>query len=105
MLKFKQTNILFIRLYYLENGLQVASKKFDDLEEIYFLEFIDSDEKLFIAGKSKDSDETIIIIWDLYDTGKVEKIENFPMKKDCLDTLAKTTGNVLHVDDKGNVTS
>jgi len=110
MLKFKRKNILFIRLYYLENGLQVASKTFDDIEEIYSLEFIDSDEKLFLVGKrgkSKGSDKnkTMLIIWDLYNTGEVEKIEDFSMTKNCLDQLTRASGNILHVDNKGDVTS
>jgi len=35
----------------MENGLEVASKKFAQVEKIYSLEFIDSDEKLLIIGK------------------------------------------------------
>ena len=59
-------------MYYKENGLQVASKKFDELEEIYSLEFIDSDEKLFVVGKHKDSKKVKNIIWDIYRTGKAK---------------------------------
>jgi hypothetical protein len=87
----------------MENGLEVASKKFDEMEEIYSLELIDSDEKLLVVGKSKDSGG-VMLIWDPFNTGKIEKVK-FPMKKDRLDCLARTSGNILHVDNEGKVTS
>src|ERR1051325_7175113 len=87
----------------MENGLEVTSKKFDEMEKIYSLEFIESDEKLLIMGKSKGSGG-VMLIWDPYKTGKVEKVD-FPMERDPLDCLANNSGNVLHVDNKGNVTS
>ena len=37
----------------MENGLEIVSKKFDQLEKIYSLEFIDSDEKLLIIGDAE----------------------------------------------------
>src|ERR1051325_11300606 len=88
----------------MENGLQVASKKFDEIEEINSLEFIDNDEKLLVVGKSKDSDEMMLIIWDLY-TGGPEMKENFPIVNGRFDCLARTSGNVLLVDENGKVTS
>ena len=63
----------------MENGLQVVSKKFDEIEEIYSLEFIDSDEKLLVVGRRKDSDKLVFIIWDIYKTGGSEIKENFPI--------------------------
>ena len=89
----------------MENGLQIASKEFDDIEEIYSLEFIDSDEKLLVIGGNKNSNKVVFIIWDPFTTGEVEKVENLHITKDRLDRLARTSGNVLHVDNKGNVTS
>jgi hypothetical protein len=78
-------NNKFIRLYYIENGLQVATKKFDKIEQIYLLEFIENDEKLLIIGESleKKEKELSFIIWDLYNTGTVEriKIDCFRSKK------------------------
>jgi hypothetical protein len=98
---------LFLR----ENGLQVASKKFDNIEQIYLVEFISNDEKLLIIGKGLEEGEKGLrfIIWDLYNTGKVEstKLENFPMEiiKNIGTRLARTSGNIYYVDDDGNVRS
>jgi hypothetical protein len=48
----------------------------------------------------------MLIIWDLYDTGKYI-IDNFPItKKENIGTrLARTSGNILQIDDNGNVSS
>jgi hypothetical protein len=105
----------------MENGLQVALKKFNKIEKILSLEFIDSDEKLLIIGKGPaeegiDSDEklekekkevTKFIIWDLYNTGKDETIilNDFTSVQNFDTHLARTSGNILHVSDKGIVTS
>src|SRR5436305_1949250 len=98
----------------MENGLQVTSKKFKELEEIYSLEFINGDEKLLIIGKGSEvkglevegsenqNDELRVIIWDLYRSGEVEIVVDLPMRRDGLD---RTSGNVLYVDEKGNVES
>ncbi|CAB4474212.1 unnamed protein product [Rhizophagus irregularis] len=95
---FTQVNI--VKFFHIENGLQIASKKFEELERIYLLEFIDSDKKLLIIGegqglkegkdqkveglevgedleKGKDQEsnkdkEVKFIIWDLYNTGEHE---------------------------------
>src|SRR3954452_10349564 len=92
----------------MENGLEVASKKFDQIEKIYSLEFINSDEKLLIIGKGKEKEEKLkFIIWDLYNTGKVELItlDDFPTIDEFETRLARTSGNLLYVDDKGKVRS
>ncbi len=95
--------ITFIRLFYLENGLQVTSKNFEEIEKIYSLEFIDSDEKLLIIGEGPE-EGLKFVIWDLYDTGKVESTM-LPIIKDLDACLARTSGNVLQVDDEGKVRS
>ncbi|CAB4493390.1 unnamed protein product [Rhizophagus irregularis] len=46
-----------IKLYCMENGLQVASKKFNEIERIHLLEFIDSDETLLVIGESPKEDK------------------------------------------------
>ncbi|PKY41679.1 hypothetical protein RhiirA4_441462 [Rhizophagus irregularis] len=98
--------INIIKLYYIENGLQIASKKFDEIEQIYSLEFIENDEKLLIIGKSLEGGLKFII-WDLYDTGKVEsiKLDNFPSIENLDTRLARTSGNILQIDNDGNVSS
>jgi hypothetical protein len=45
-----------ITIYLIENGLEVVSKKFDNIYKIKFLEFIEEDKKLFIIEEDKESD-------------------------------------------------
>ncbi|CAB4389950.1 unnamed protein product [Rhizophagus irregularis] len=93
-----------IKLYFMENGLEVVSKKFDEFEKIYSLEFIDSDEKLLIIGGKKS--QVKLVIWDIYNTVKAETItlENFSIVE-LSNRLARTSGNILQVDEEGRVTS
>ncbi|PKY33126.1 hypothetical protein RhiirB3_451804 [Rhizophagus irregularis] len=125
---FTQVNI--VKLFYIENGLEIASKKFEELEKIYLLEFIDSDKKLLIIGEGlkvedleegKDQESNKykevkkvlkFIIWDLYNTGEhelVEELNDFPITKTNIDDiytrLAITSGNILQIDDYGKVSS
>ncbi|RGB23884.1 hypothetical protein C1646_805703 [Rhizophagus diaphanus] len=97
-----------IRLYYRENGLLIALKKFDELEKIDLLEFIDSDEKIIIIGKCPE-DKAMIIIWDLYNNSNYEIVELddslISTKKDIRIRLARTLGNILQIDDDGTVSS
>ncbi|GBC09477.1 hypothetical protein RclHR1_00890013 [Rhizophagus clarus] len=95
--------IKYIRLFYMENGLQVASRNFDEIEKIHSLEFVDSDEKLLIIGRGQE-EGLKFVIWDLYDTGKVEST-TLPRINNLNDCLARTSGNILQVDDEGNVRS
>ncbi|GBB86552.1 hypothetical protein RclHR1_12990001 [Rhizophagus clarus] len=95
--------VKYIRLFYLENGLQVASRYFDEIETIYSLEFINSDEKLLIIGKGQE-EGLKFVIWDLYDTGKVVSTM-LPRIKNLDDCLARTSGNILQVDNEGKVRS
>ncbi|GES84515.1 hypothetical protein GLOIN_2v1846762 [Rhizophagus clarus] len=109
---FAQANI--IKLFYMENGLQIASKKFDEIERIHFLEFIDNDEKLFIIGEEEgedpeeDKNALKFIIWDLYNTSKYELINDFQIYtnvENIYTRLARTSGNILRVDGSGKVLS
>ncbi|PKY32551.1 hypothetical protein RhiirB3_450819 [Rhizophagus irregularis] len=90
-----------------ENGLQIASKEFDELEKIVLLEFFDSDEKIFIIGKCQD--KAMIIIWDLYNNSNYKIVELddslISTKKDIRTRLARTLGNILQIDDDGTVSS
>ncbi|CAB4436753.1 unnamed protein product [Rhizophagus irregularis] len=45
-----------IALYLMESGLEVVSKKFDNIYKIKFLEFIEKDKKLFIIEEDKEHD-------------------------------------------------
>ncbi|CAB5370441.1 unnamed protein product [Rhizophagus irregularis] len=93
--------ISIVKLYYMENGLQIASKRFDEIKKIHLLEFIDSDEKLLILGKCPKG-VMISLVWDLYNTGKVEisRLDNCPITR-----LARTSGNILLIEDNGKVSS
>ncbi|GBB90270.1 hypothetical protein RclHR1_17170001 [Rhizophagus clarus] len=93
-----------------ENGLQITSKEFEKLKKIFLLEFFDNDEKLLIIGKDPEG-KTISIIWDLYNTGKYTKpveLDNFPgnsIKEYIRTRVARTSGNILQVNDYGTVSS
>src|SRR5687768_671539 len=81
------------------------------MDKIYSLEFFNGDEQLLIIGKSKvknkNEQQLMLIIWDLYETGKFKQIasEDFVMTKEAKDRLAITSGNILQIDDEGKVTS
>ncbi|GBB91276.1 hypothetical protein RclHR1_18460001 [Rhizophagus clarus] len=100
-----------VKLYFMENGLEAISKKFDGIEKIYLLEFIEEDKKLLVIGTSKDSEreKLKIIIWNMYNNfGDIEQIKELDgfLNKDNLSTrLVRTSGNILQIDDKGEVSS
>ncbi|PKY39920.1 hypothetical protein RhiirA4_529458 [Rhizophagus irregularis] len=105
---FAQINI--IKLFHIENGLQIASKKFKEIEKIHLLEFIESDEKLLIIGSLKEGGNEILmfIIWDLYNTGKhkLMKLDDISINiKNIYTRLVRTSGNILYINDHGNVSS
>ncbi|CAI2180204.1 9220_t:CDS:10 [Funneliformis geosporum] len=61
-----------IGLFLTEHGSKIASKTFEKIN-IHLIEFINSDEKLLLIGSDSENDDDIkIIIWDMYDTDKVE---------------------------------
>src|SRR3989337_4116913 len=94
----------------MENGLEITSREFKEFGKIHLMEFIDSDEKLLLIGSDPKDKKIKVIIWDLYNNHKVEPIPiekeklNF-MKQNISTRLASTPGNLLQVDDEGNVTS
>ncbi|PKY50669.1 hypothetical protein RhiirA4_531052 [Rhizophagus irregularis] len=98
-----------INLFYMENGLQIISKTFEEIKQICLLEFIERDKKLLIIGKRQEEKEekVVFIIWDLYNTGKLESttLEDFPIKKFDGTHLARTSGNILQIKNDGTVSS
>ncbi|PKY16216.1 hypothetical protein RhiirB3_428551 [Rhizophagus irregularis] len=109
---FTQVNI--VNLFQMENGLQIASKKFNEIERIYLLEFIDGDDGLLIIGEGlKEGNdlekELKFIVWDLYDTGKYEltELDDFLITnvENIHTRLARTSGNIIQIDNYGNVSS
>ncbi|CAB5395158.1 unnamed protein product [Rhizophagus irregularis] len=62
-----------------------------------------NDEKLLIMGKKN---QVKLVIWDIYNTVEATPItlENFSIA-DLGNRLARTSGNILHVDEVGKVTS
>jgi hypothetical protein len=94
----------------MENGLEALSKKFDDIEKIYSVEFIENDRKLLVIGSdiSEDEEKLKLIIWDMYNVGKIETVmdlDDFLTIQNIDIRLARTSGNLLQVDDGGNVIS
>ncbi|CAI2167596.1 17996_t:CDS:2 [Funneliformis geosporum] len=80
-------------------GLEISYKLFEEIRKIHLIEFIDGDEKLLLVCSDEEKNQKIII-WDLYNS---DMIKTFPL---CKNThLARTSGNILQVDYKGNVTS
>ncbi|CAB4389940.1 unnamed protein product [Rhizophagus irregularis] len=109
---FTQVNI--VNLFHMENGLQIASKKFNEIERIYLLEFIDGDDRLLIIGEGlKEGNdlekELKFIVWDFYDTGKYEltELDDFLITnvENIHTRLARTSGNIIQIDNYGNVSS
>ncbi|RIA87165.1 hypothetical protein C1645_828188 [Glomus cerebriforme] len=96
-----------VKLYFMENGLEITSKKFEEIEKIYSLEFIENDKKLLIIGSSKGSN-LILLIWDMYNYGEIETkmmLDDFLTIENLGTRLARTSGNILQVDDEGKVSS
>ncbi|PKC63594.1 hypothetical protein RhiirA1_396710 [Rhizophagus irregularis] len=98
-----------INLYFMENGLEAINKKFDGIEEIYLVEFFENDRKLIVIGSgvSEDEENLKLIIWDMYNVVETETIEldDFLTTKNIYTRLTRTSGNLLQIDDKGDVTS
>ncbi|RGB26308.1 hypothetical protein C1646_770586 [Rhizophagus diaphanus] len=97
-----------VKLYLMENGLEVISKKFKNIKKIYLLEFIE-DEKLLVIGNSDPEEKNLkLIIWDMYNFEKSEipiELNSF-LKKDNLTTrLVRISGNILQIDDSGEVST
>ncbi|CAB4379736.1 unnamed protein product [Rhizophagus irregularis] len=102
-----------ITIYLMESGLEVVSKKFNDICEIIFLEFIDDDKKLFIIEQGKGGDVKFHI-WLM--SGCLN--DYFPIPKDDITlsdniftllkydehyhTIAKANGKVVFLNDKDN---
>ncbi|GES84536.1 hypothetical protein GLOIN_2v1769895 [Rhizophagus clarus] len=107
---FSQGNNI-IRLYYRENGLQIASKEFYEIEKILTLEFFDNDDKLLIIGErtTKGEKEFMCIIWDIYNTNKHESMEldfSATDPDDCIRIrITRTSGYVLQINHDGTVSS
>jgi hypothetical protein len=107
-------------LYYKENGLQIALKKFDEIERIFLIEFFDSDEKLLIIGKRQEG-KIVSIIWDLYNTSKYKILElddlliqmnsssstnlQLSTRENIRTHLDRTSGNILQINHDGTVSS
>ncbi|PKB92314.1 hypothetical protein RhiirA5_445151, partial [Rhizophagus irregularis] len=102
----------------MENGLEATSKKFDGIEKIHLLEFIEEDKKLVVVGSSSKGEKLKIIIWDMYNNFRdFETTMEFDflkkdLEKDNLDNLAtlatrlaRTSGNIFQIDNDGKVSS
>ncbi|GBC10383.1 hypothetical protein RclHR1_09590006 [Rhizophagus clarus] len=89
-----------VKLYLVENGLQIAAKNFEnEIEKINLVELVNNDETLLIIGTDKEENPKAIT-WDLFNTGKIDSI---PLK--AISGLARASGNVLQVNNQGNVRS
>ncbi|CAG8575470.1 696_t:CDS:10 [Funneliformis caledonium] len=98
-----------IGIFLLEHGSEIAIRKFEEINNIQLIEFINSDEKLLLIGSDSENDDLNIIIWDIYDTDKVDEVEKISLEhltaQHLSICLASTSGNLLQVNDEGKVTS
>ncbi|CAI2180750.1 8773_t:CDS:10 [Funneliformis geosporum] len=94
-----------IGIFLMEHGSRIASKSFEkfNIRKIHLIEFINSDEKLFLIV-SDSTNDLKFIIWDIYDTDKVEIITLEDITAQNLSTcFANSSGNILHVNNEGKV--
>ncbi|CAI2186492.1 13765_t:CDS:2, partial [Funneliformis geosporum] len=96
-----------IGIFLMEHGSRIASKSFEkfNIRKIHLIEFINNDEKLILIVSDSINDLKIII-WDIYDTDKVEMIpltaQNAQNSSTC---FASSSGNILHINNEGKVIS
>ncbi|PKB93110.1 hypothetical protein RhiirA5_508075 [Rhizophagus irregularis] len=100
----------------MENGLEATSKKFDGIEKIHLLEFIEEDKKLVVVGSISKEKKLKIIIWDMYNNFRdiettmelkkdLEKDHNLDNLATLATRLARTSGNIFQIDNDGKVSS
>ncbi|CAB5370448.1 unnamed protein product [Rhizophagus irregularis] len=98
-----------VKMYFMENGLEAISKKFDEIEKIHLIEFIERDRKLLVIGNSASEEKKLkLIIWNMYNVGEIEtmmELDDFLTIDNLGTRLARTSGNLLQVDNEGNVKS
>src|SRR5215216_4274830 len=91
----------------MEHGSRIASKSFEkfNIHIIHLIEFINSDEKLLLIVSDSTKDLKIMI-WDIYDTDKVDIITLEGLTSQNLSTcFTSSSGNILHVNNEGKVIS
>ncbi|POG75697.1 uncharacterized protein OCT59_015485 [Rhizophagus irregularis] len=95
-----------VKLYFMENGLEVTSKKFNKLEKIHSLEFIENDRKILVIGETQNK-KLKYIIWDIYNNEETKptSLDKFLTINNFGKRLAGSPGNLLQVNDEGNVIS
>jgi hypothetical protein len=102
-----------ITIYLIESGLEIVSKKFNDIYEIKFLEFIEKDKKLLIIEQGKGSDVKFHIWvisgclndYFLIPKGNILLSDNIPTLLNYDEyyyTLTKANGKVVFLNDKDN---
>ncbi|PKB92526.1 hypothetical protein RhiirA5_508248, partial [Rhizophagus irregularis] len=104
----------------MENGLEVTTKKFNETNiQILFFDFVKNDEKLLIViEKESYNEETSelvktlnIVVWDLFSSSDncIRRINDtfslFPKKCEHHQRLANSSGNLITINDDGNITS
>jgi hypothetical protein len=109
-----------ITIYLMENGLEVTTKKFTEMNiQILFFDFVKNDEKLLIVIEEESYNEDtseivatpIIVVWDLFSSSDncVRRIHDtfslFPKKCEHHQRLANSSGYLITITDDGNITS
>ncbi|RHZ53546.1 hypothetical protein Glove_441g67 [Diversispora epigaea] len=108
-----------ITLYFMENGLEIATKQLEGKRGIYkiiAMNFIDDDSKLLIILEEKEdiqpenSKHQIFVVWDLFTTfensiRQIDYSEPRPLKMDVTHGLLNSHGNIFTVRDNGVIFS
>jgi hypothetical protein len=95
-------------LHLIENGLEFSAKNFHgELDKIHSLEFYDNDEKLLIVGEVTGEEKMKVLVWDIYNTCKITPIllDKSRTIEDFNIHWTRTSGNILQINNKGEVTS
>ncbi|RHZ79985.1 hypothetical protein Glove_139g299 [Diversispora epigaea] len=105
-----------ITLYFMENGLEIATKQLEGQRGIYkivAINFIDDDSKLLIVLEEKEVEilrRQIFVVWDLFTTfensiRQIDYSETQPLKMDITHRLMNSHGKIFAVRDSGNILS
>ncbi|RHZ79993.1 hypothetical protein Glove_139g319 [Diversispora epigaea] len=109
-----------ITLYFMENGLEITTKRLEGQREIYkiiAINFIDEDSKLLIVLDEKEYQQVeilkrqIFIVWDLFTTfeNSIRQIDysetQRPLKMDVSHRLENSHGKIFAVTDNGEIFS
>src|SRR5436305_8150595 len=95
--------VRIVSLFIMENGLEVTTKKFNEKNiQILFFDFVQDDNKLFIAIKEEKYNEytrkvdakSVMVVWDLFSISDncVRRLDTFSLFPVEYQRLANSSG-------------